>query len=48
MQAFCHRHGIWPYRPTYRFLRGDPTKQTAAREDLAALKKGRTPADWSC
>jgi transposase len=44
MQAFCHRHGIRPYRPTYRFLRGDPVKQAAAREGLAALKRGQTPA----
>jgi putative transposase len=48
MQAFGHKHGIRPYRPTYRFLRGDPVKQAAARDDLAALKKGRTPARWSC
>ncbi len=48
MQAFCRRHGIRPYRPTYRFLRGDPAKQATAREDLAALKRGRPPARWSC
>jgi transposase len=48
MQAFCHRHGIRPYRPTYRFLRGDPAKQATARDDLAALKKGRGAARWSC
>ena len=41
MQVFCHRHGIRPYRPTYRFLRGDPAKQAAARDDLADLKKKR-------
>src|SRR5262245_18318026 len=39
MQVFCHCDDIRPYRPTYRFLRGDPVKQVAAREDLAALKK---------
>jgi transposase len=39
MHVFCSRHAIRPYRPTYRFLRGDPAKQAAAREDLAALKK---------
>ena len=45
MQVFCSRHAIRPYRPTYRFLRGDPVQQAAAREDLAALKKsgGRRP-----
>jgi len=47
MQAFGRKHGIRPYRPTYRFLRGDPAKQAAARDDLAALKRGRTPASWS-
>jgi hypothetical protein len=41
MQAFCHKHDIRPYRPTYRFLRGDPVKQAAACEDLAVLKKLR-------
>jgi transposase len=48
MQAFCHKHGIRPYRPTYRFLRGDPAKQATARDELAALKRGPTPARWSC
>jgi transposase len=48
MQAFCRRHEIRPYRPTYRFLRGDPEKQAEARGDLAALKKGRKPASWCC
>src|SRR5439155_19420057 len=24
MQLFCHKHNIRPYRPSYRFLRGDP------------------------
>jgi transposase len=36
---FCQRHSIRPYRPTYHYLRGDPQKQQAAREELAALKK---------
>lgn len=48
MQAFCHKHDIRPYRPTYRFLRGDPAKQAAAREDLAALKKKPRPASSCC
>lgn len=48
MQVFCRKHEIRPYRPTYRFLRGDPEKQAQAREDLAGLKKGRKPASWSC
>lgn len=48
MQAFGAKHGIRPYRPTYRFLRGDPAEQAKAREDLAALKKVRTPGNSSC
>jgi len=32
--------GVWPYRPTYRYLRGDPAKQAKAREDIADLNKG--------
>jgi transposase len=48
MQAFCRKHDIRPYRPTYRFLRGDPEKQAVAREELAALKKGRNRASLSC
>jgi len=48
MQRSCQRLGIRVYRPTYRFLRGDPAKQAAAREDLAGLKRGRRRASWSC
>jgi transposase len=48
MHVFCSRHAIHPYRPTYRFLRGDPAKQAVAREDLAGLKKKRRPASSSC
>jgi transposase len=40
MGAFCRRHEIRLYRPTYRYLRGDPVKQEAALVDLAHLKKG--------
>jgi transposase len=39
MHRFCSRIDIRPYRPTYRFLRGDPDKQAQAKEDIAALKK---------
>jgi transposase len=39
MQRFCRKLDIRVYRPTYRFLRGDPVKQAEAREDLAGLKK---------
>jgi transposase len=48
MQAFCRKHDIRPYRPTYKFLRGDPGKQATAKDDLAALKRGPGPASWSC
>jgi transposase len=48
MQVFCSRHAIRPYRPTYRFLRGDPAKQASARAELADLKKKRRPASSSC
>lgn len=47
LQAFGAKHGIRPYRPTYRFLRGDPAKQATAREEVADLKKGRKPATSS-
>lgn len=39
MQRFCAKIGIRPYRPTYRYLRGDPVKQQKAKQDLAELKK---------
>ena len=35
MQRFCRKAGIRLYRPTYRFLRGDPVKQAEARQELA-------------
>ncbi len=38
---FCRKIGIRLYRPTYRFLRGDPAKQEQARQDITALKKKR-------
>ena len=47
LQAFGAKHGIRPYRPTYRFLRGNPAKQQTAREEVAVLKKGRKPANSS-
>jgi len=39
MQDFCPQHAIRPYRPTYRYLRGDPQQQQHAREEIEALKK---------
>ena len=38
MQRLCRKLGIRPYRPTYRYLRGDPDKQARAGEDLADLR----------
>jgi transposase len=48
MHRFCSKIGVRPYRPTYRYLRGDPSKQAQARDDLAVLKKGRLRANSSC
>jgi transposase len=42
MRAFCTKHGIRPYRPTYQYLKGEPAQQDAARQDLAAFKKSRS------
>jgi transposase len=39
MQRFCRKIGIRVYRPTYRFLRGQPEKQAQAREDIAELTR---------
>jgi transposase len=36
---FCRKLGIRLYRPSYRYLRGDPDKQAQARQDVAELKK---------
>ena len=48
LQAFGAKHGIRPYRPTYRFLRGDPAEQQRARDEIAGLKKGRKRATSCC
>jgi transposase len=45
---FCRKIGVRLYRPSYRYLRGDPDKQAQARDDLAGFKKGRKRASWSC
>jgi transposase len=47
MRAFCTRHGVRPYRPTYHDLKGDPVQQEAARQDLEAFKKKPPPAPSS-
>jgi transposase len=48
MHRFCQKIDLRPYRPTYRYLRGDPDKQAKAREELADLKKKRGRANSSC
>jgi transposase len=45
VQRFCAKIGIRLYRPTYRYLRGDPQKQARAKEELADLGKGRRPVN---
>lgn len=47
VQRLCQKIGIRLYRPTYRYLRGNADKQAQAREDIAALKRGRSPANSS-
>jgi transposase len=44
VHRFCSQIDIRPYRPTYRYLRGDPVKQQKAKDDLAELKKKRRRA----
>lgn len=48
VQRFCSAIDIRLYRPTYRYLRGNPDKQAKAKEDLAALGKVRRPVNSSC
>jgi hypothetical protein len=39
MRVFCQRHDMRPYRPTYRYLCGNPEQQQTAEAELATLKK---------
>jgi transposase len=39
VQRFCQKIGIRVYRPTYHYLRGDPTKQEVAKQEIADRKK---------
>ena len=48
MGRFCRKVGIRVYRPSYRYLRGNPDKQAQARQEQAELKRGPRPASWSC
>jgi transposase len=48
VQRFCQKIDIRLYRPTYRYLRGDPQKQANAKEEIADLKKKRRQERSSC
>jgi transposase len=48
VQRFCQKIDIRLYRPTYRYLRGNPDKQAQAKEDIAGLKKKRRRRRSSC
>jgi transposase len=48
MREFCHRHQIRPYRPTYRYLRGDPHRQAQAQSELTEMKKKRRRESVLC
>lgn len=48
VQRFCQKIDIRPYRPTYRYLRGNPDKQAQAKEDIAVLEKKQGKAKSSC
>jgi transposase len=48
MRAFCTSYGVRPYRPTYRYLKGDAARQAVARQDLQALKKRPRPESLPC
>ena len=47
VQRFCAKIDIRLYRPTYRYLRGDPQQQAQAQEELADLGKARRPVNSS-
>jgi transposase len=48
MREFCHRQQIRPYRPTYRYLRGDPQRQAQVQSELTELKKKPKRGNVSC
>jgi transposase len=48
MREFCHRHQMRPYRPTYRYLRGNPQCQAQAQAELTELKKKHRRGSASC
>lgn len=44
VQRFCQKIDIRLYRPTYRYLRGNPDQQAEAKDDIDDLKKRRRQA----
>jgi transposase len=48
MGRFCRKLGIRVYRPSYRYLRGDPDKQAAAHAEQVQLQKKRRQANSCC
>ena len=48
VQRFCAKIAIRLYRPTYRYLRGNPEKQAQGRQDIAEFKKKRRRVKSSC
>lgn len=46
LRAFCVKHGVRPYRPTYVYLKGDPAKPAQVRQDLEAFQKKPKLASW--
>ena len=48
MRVFCQRHDIRPYRPTYRYLRGNPEKQQVAQDRTGGVKKKRRRGRACC
>ena len=48
VQRFCAKIDLRLYRPTYRYLRGNPHKQAQAKQELADLGKKRRPVNSSC
>jgi transposase len=48
VQRYCRKIDIRLYRPTYRYLRGNPDQQAQARQDIEELKKKRRRANSCC
>jgi transposase len=48
MREFCQRQQLRPYRPTYRYLGGDPDRPAATQAALADTKKQPKRGSVSC